>query len=316
MSTELIHYIKDKDYISLDDSFKLIKYCNKLLKEDIAKNNVRLLLIYILDNWSKIDVNARQIWVDMIESVGFYPYLEKYKDQLQIDNTAGLIRKGFYKSKNLNNLYLHEEQKELLQKISLGKNMIISAPTSFGKSLLIEEIVSSNRYKNIVIIQPTLALLDETRKKLMKYASFYKVIVKTTQPASNEKGNIFLLTAERVLEYSYLPEIDFFVLDEFYKLSAKRDDERSDILNNAIYLLLKKHRASFMFLGPNIENISNGFAEMYNAEFYKTAYSLVANEEIDYYSQYKGQFGRSGQKNYLKKKHYLNYFILFVKSRR
>lgn len=300
MSTELIRYIQDKDYISLDDSFKLIKYCNKLLKEDITKNNVRLLLIYILDNWPKINVNARQIWVDMIESVGFYPYLEKYKDQLQIDNTAGLIRKGFYKSQNLNNLYLHEEQ--ILQKISLGKNMIISAPTSFGKSLLIEEIVSSYRYKNIVIIQPTLALLDETRKKLMKYASFYKVIVKTTQPASNEKGNIFLLTAERVLEYSHLPEIDFFVLDEFYKLSAKRDDERSDILNNAIYLLLNKHRASFMFLGPNIENISNGFAEMYNAEFYKTAYSLVANEEIDYYSQYEGQFGRSGQKKLFKEK--------------
>lgn len=302
MSTELIRYIKDKDYITLDDSFKLIKYCNRMLKEDIANNNVRLLLIYILDNWHKIDVNSRQIWVDMIESVGFYPYLEKYKDQLQIDNTAGLIRKGFYKSQNLSNLYLHEEQKELLQKISLGKNMIISAPTSFGKSLLIEEIVSSNRYKNIVIIQPTLALLDETRKKLMKYDSFYKVVVKTTQPASNEKGNIFLLTAERVLEYPHLPEIDFFVLDEFYKLSAKRDDERSDILNNAIYLLLKKHRASFMFLGPNIESISNGFAETYNAEFYKTAYSLVANEEIDYYSQYEGQFGRSGQKKLFKER--------------
>ena len=302
MSTELIRYIKDKDYITLDDSFKLIKYCNKMLKEDIANNNVRLLLIYILDNWHKIDVNSRQIWVDMIESVGFYPYLEKDKDQLQIDNTAGLIRKGFYKSQNLSNLYLHEEQKELLQKISLGKNMIISAPTSFGKSLLIEEIVSSNRYKNIVIIQPTLALLDETRKKLMKYDSFYKVVVKTTQPASNEKGNIFLLTAERVLEYPHLPEIDFFVLDEFYKLSAKRDDERSDILNNAIYLLLKKHRASFMFLGPNIESISNGFAETYNAEFYKTAYSLVANEEIDYYSQYEGQFGRSGQKKLFKER--------------
>lgn len=302
MSTELICYIKNKDYITLDDSFKLIKYCNKMLKEDVTKCNVRLLLIYVLDNWHKIDVNAHQIWVDMIESVGFYPYLEKYKDQLQVDNTAGLIRKGFYKSHHLNNLYLHEEQKELLQKISLGKNMIISAPTSFGKSLLIEEIVSSHRYENIVIIQPTLALLDETRKKLMKYDFFYKVIVKTTQPASNEKGNIFLLTAERVLEYPNLPDVDFLVLDEFYKLSAKRDDERSDILNNAIYLLLKKHRASFMFLGPNIENISNGFAETYNAEFYKTAYSLVANEEVDYYSQYQGQFGRSGQKRLFKEK--------------
>ncbi|WP_019849375.1 DEAD/DEAH box helicase [Desulfitobacterium sp. PCE1] len=302
MSREFIRSIKSADYITLDDSFKLIKYCNKMLKDNVRKNDVRLILIYLLDNWNKIDVQAQQMWVDMIESVGFYPYLEKYKDRLQVDNTAGLIRKGLYKSQYLSNLYLHEEQKELLQRISLGKNMIISAPTSFGKSLLIEEIVSSRRYKNIVIIQPTLALLDETRKKLMKYDSYYKIVVKTTQPTSNEKGNIFLLTAERVLEYPHLPDIEFFVLDEFYKLSAKRDDERSDILNNALYLLLNKHRASFMFLGPNIEDISNGFAEKYNAEFYKTTYSLVANEEVDYYSKYQGQFGRSGQKKIFKEK--------------
>lgn len=302
MSKEWISFIKDTDYISLDDSFKLIKYCNKASKDCAAKNDVSLLLIYLLDNWHKIDGRAQQMWVDMIEAVGFYPYLEKYKNQLQLDSTAGLIRKGLHKSQHLSDLYLHEEQRELLQKISLGENVIISAPTSFGKSLLIEEIISSHRYMNIVIIQPTLALLDETRKKLMKYDSSYKIIVKTTQQASHEKGNIFLLTAERVLEYPHLPEVDFFVLDEFYKLSAKRDDERSDILNNAIYLLLKKHRASFMFLGPNIESISYGFAETYNAEFYKTAYSLVANEEVDYYSEYQGQFGRSGVKKAFKEK--------------
>jgi hypothetical protein len=40
------------------------------------------------------------------------------------------------------------------------------------------------------------------------------------------------------MEYPNLPQIDFFVIDEFYKLSAKRDDERSDVLNNAFYKLL------------------------------------------------------------------------------
>lgn len=300
MQTELIHAIKSMAQIDVNTSFSLIKACIKMLKEH--ENDARLLLIYILDNWHKVNADAQQMWVDMIESVGFYPYLEKYKGQLSLDSTAGIIRKGFYKSQNLSDLYLHEEQKELLQKLSLGRNLIISAPTSFGKSLLIEEIVSNHRYKNLVVIQPTLALLDETRKKLLKYDSIYKIIVKTTQPASIDKGNIFLLTAERVLEYPRLPDIDFFVLDEFYKLSAKRDDERSDILNNALYLLLKKHRCSFMFLGPNIEDISNGFAEAFNAEFYKTTYSLVANEEVDYFSKYHGQFGRSGEKKLFKEK--------------
>ncbi|MGS4443454.1 DEAD/DEAH box helicase [Enterobacter roggenkampii] len=76
--------------------------------------------------------------------------------------------------------------------INSEKNVIASAPTSFGKSLLIEEIVASKKYKNIIIIQPTLALLDETRKKISKYSNDYKLIVRTSQAFCSEgKGNIF-----------------------------------------------------------------------------------------------------------------------------
>lgn len=302
MPTKLIDEIKELDYIDLNTNFELIRKCSKMVNSKESEDDARLLLIYILDNWDKIDCAAKPMWTDMVESVGFYPYLEKYKEQLVLTDTAEIIRKGYYKSDNLKNIYLHEEQKALLQKLFRGVNLIISAPTSFGKSLLIEEVVASKHYKNLVIIQPTLALLDETRKNLFKYNDYYKIIVKTTQSISKEKGNIFLLTAERVLEYPHLPNIDFFVLDEFYKLSSKRDDERSDVLNIAIYLLLKKYRSSFMFLGPNIQGISKGFENAFNAEFYMTSYSLVANEEIDYYSKFQGQFGRSGEKKLFKEK--------------
>ena len=265
-----------------------------MMRKKETENEARQITIYILDNWRKVCPNARQMWIDLAETVGFYPYLEKYKNYLILESTASIIRKGYFKSDNLNNIFFHDEQKEILNKIWFGRNLIISAPTSFGKSLLIEEIVSSKKFRNIVVIQPTLALLDETRKKLQKYSESYKIIVKTTQPYSRNKGNIFLLTAERVLEYQNMPNIDFFVLDEFYKLSAKRDDERSDILNNAIYLLLKRYGCSFMFLGPNVEKISNGFDKAYNAEFFKTSYSLVANEEVDCYSG--REFGIRGAK--------------------
>lgn len=300
MSEKLINMVKGNDIVDFDTSFNLIRKCSKKLYDESTCAEARLLLIYVLDNWEKIIPETQEMWIDLIESAGFYPYLQKYKESFQLNNTASLIRKGFFKSKNLHEFYLHEEQKYLLSRLEKGKNLIISAPTSFGKSLLIEEIVASHKYINLAIIQPTLALLDETRKKLIKYNSFYKLIVKTTQIASEEKGNIFLLTAERILEYNHLPNIDFFVVDEFYKLSAKRDDERSDLLNNAIHTLLKKHRCTFMFLGPNIENISDGFAEAYNAEFYRTSYSLVANEEVDYYTKYKDKFGRSGEKRLFK----------------
>jgi len=61
-----------------------------------------------------------------------------------------------------------------------------------------------------MIIQPTLALLDETRKKFKKYSTDYKIIVRTSQEPSENKGNLFLLTAERVMEYQELPKNRFF----------------------------------------------------------------------------------------------------------
>ena len=95
------------------------------------------------------------------------------------------------------------------------------------------------------------------------------------------------------MEYKEFPKIDFFVLDEFYKLSAERDEERSDVLNNAFNYLVNTQNSRFYLLGPNIDGISDGFAEKYNAEFLKTNYSLVDNRTINLWSD---EFGRSGAK--------------------
>ncbi|HGN6580308.1 DEAD/DEAH box helicase [Bacillus cereus] len=288
--------------LDLEESFQLAKECSSLLYNLETEHLAHKLIINILDNWSKIHTSTKDIWIDLVESAGFYPYLEKLKQQTSINGTAAKIRKEYHKSPQLINKYLHEEQKILLNLLMQGKNLVVSAPTSFGKSLLIEELISSKKYTNIVIIQPTLALLEETRLKLKNYSNYYKIIIRTSQKPSKEKGNLFLLTAERVMEYTNLPKIDFLILDEFYKLSTKRDDERSDTLNNAFNLLVNKHNARFYLLGPNIDNISPGFAEKYNAEFYKTKYSLVDNQIIDVYSQYKNQFGTRGHKKEFKEK--------------
>jgi len=291
---EIILAIENQDSISIDESFSFAKITSILLRADKEKG--RRIIIYVLDNWRKIPDETIEIWTDLIESAGFYPYLEKEKDKLKFSNLAGEIRKGCHLSDNIiskedEKLFFHEEQKHLKNILDSGKNLIVSAPTSFGKSLLIEEMVASKKFKNVIVIQPTLALLDETRKKLKKYQENYKIIVRTSQEPSEEKGNLFLLTAERVMEYKDLPQIDFFVIDEFYKLSAQRDDERSDILNNAFYKLLQQNPVPlFYLLGPNIDDISPGFAKKYNADFYKTNYSLIENKVEDIYSVNKEKF--------------------------
>lgn len=289
MENEIILKIESKDAISLGESFSFAKQTSILLRDDKEKG--QKLIIYILDNWAKVPGETISLWTDLIESAGFYPYIQKEK--LKLDSLAGEVRKEYHLSENLDEKYFHEEQKYLKNILEDGKNLIVSAPTSFGKSLLIEEMVASKKFKNIVVIQPTLALLDETRKKLKKYQVDYKIVVRTSQAPSGEKGNIFLLTAERVTEYRDFPVIDFFVIDEFYKLSTERDDERSDTLNNAFYRLLQQNpRPQFYLLGPNIDGISAGFAERYNAIFYKTDYSLIQNKVIDVYSEHKDKFSK------------------------
>ena len=306
---EIIGQIRNSEKIGLEESFQFAKSCSELLRGDESDQQYgRKIIINILDNCGKLESSTYDIWADLVEAAGFYPYLEKEKSSLQIKNTGEKIRKEFHFSHNLGK-YFHEQQKALSELLKSDKNVIVSAPTSFGKSLLIEEIVASKRYRNIVVIQPTLALLDETRKKLIKYKKDYRIIIRTSQKYVEEGRNLFLLTAERVMEYQNLPNIDFFIIDEFYKLSAKRDDERSDILNNAFNLLINKHKSRFYLLGPNIEGISEGFVEKYNAKFFKTNYGLVDCITIDRYSE---KFGERGKKGLLKEK---ELFELLLKLR-
>lgn len=292
---KVINLIERKDLLDLATSFSIAKTCSELLRNEKNEALGRKIIINILDNWGKIEEETKEIWIDLVESVGFYPYLDKFSESKKI-GTANEIRKHSHESDNLDGKFFHEEQNFVLKLLDTKQNIIVSAPTSFGKSLLIEELVASKRYKNVVIIQPTLALLDETRLKLNKYKEDYKVIVRTSQTPSLNKGNLFLLTAERVMEYKEFPKIDFLVLDEFYKLSTKRDDERSDTLNNAFNLLVNKHNAKFYLLGPNVDKISKGFSDKYNAMFFKTDYTLVENKVVDMYSQNKDNFGSRGKK--------------------
>jgi len=287
--------------ITFEDSFFLAQACSFLINSK-RYSFARNIIIFVLDNWHNIPTSSHCIWGDLVELVGFYPYLPRVENTIS-NNLIGEIRFSLHRSENIKDKYFHEEQLFALQILNSDKNLVLSAPTSFGKSLLIEEIIASGKYSNIVIIQPTLALLDETRKKLKKYSESYKIIIRTSQEPDRNKKNIFLFTAERVNEYKYFNNVDFIILDEFYKISGYRDDERSASLNNAFYYLWREFKPKFYMLGPNIDGISDGFEEKFNAIFYKTSYSLVRTENIDIYKKYSG-FGTSnrGKKYELKEK--------------
>lgn len=267
--------LSEVEYLNFEQSFELAKYVSQL--RDNHQNQANEIIIKVLEIWDRVESSTKQIWIDLIESAGFYPYLLRMIEKNSEMDITSEIRSAFHSSNNLKGITLHKEQKYLSDLIAQGRNLIVSAPTSFGKSLLIQEIIASGKYENILIIQPTLALINETRIKLKTFSEEYNIIVNTSQTLGAK--NIFILTAERVLEYEGLPMIDYCILDEFYKLSSLRDDERSDVLNIALKKVLK-FKPIFYFIGPNIDLIPEGFQEQYNAIFYQTQYSLV-NSEIE-----------------------------------
>lgn len=207
---DAIIYITETKNIDYEHSFSLSQLCSSLLRSRENNKYGRDIIIRILDAWKKVDKNTYSIWNDLTAAAGLYPYV----DPKQLSQSS-LLCYEYHKSPHLDNIYLHEEQQHLSIELQSKRSLVVSAPTSFGKSLLIEEVIASKLYEQIVIIQPTLALLDETRKKLLKYKNWYKIIVSTSQEPTKEKGNIFLFTGERVVEYNQFPEIEFFVIDEF-----------------------------------------------------------------------------------------------------
>lgn len=291
MRQELINKLINHQSLIDEECFELVSEISCLMNilNEEKQSEGRELIIRVLDNWDNMPDSYKNVFTDLISAAGFYPYIQKLG--LHIEDFSDEIRMSYHRSNYLDGKYFHLEQKKIDELIKRHVNVIVSAPTSFGKSMLIEEIVASREYDNIVIIQPTLALLDETRRKLKAYSDRYKIIVKTTQAYVEDKGNIFLLTAERVLEYPKMPPIQLLILDEFYKLSDKRGDNRSSILNIAFVRLMKNPDCRFYMLGPNIDAIPEGFVEKYNAIFYKTEFSMVLTESEDRYDDVKIQRG-------------------------
>lgn len=268
-----ISFVANATKINHEESFGLSQYCSILLSDREKENLGRDLIIRVRDAWSKIPESSKPIWNTLTEASGLYPYVEPHEL-----STSALLRYEYHKSPFLEDVYLHHEQQQLSIELQNGRSVVVSAPTSFGKSLLIEEVVASNLYRQIVIIQPTLALLDETRKKLLKYKDTYKVIVSTSQDSDSEKGNIFLFTGERVVEYEKFPAIEFFVIDEFYKLSLERDDDRAITLNQAFNKLLK-FTNKFYLLGPMIKSIPVTFKDKFDMTWFPTEFATVAVDE-------------------------------------
>jgi hypothetical protein len=216
----------------------------------------------------------KEVYSALARSVGLWNYIERNASDARDEIVAEFATVAGM------DITLHREQYAALSMLLAGHNLILSAPTSFGKSLLVDAMLLDGRYKRVAIVLPTIALLDEFRRRLiLRFGRKYDVLMHHSESSTSDHV-IFLGTQERLINRTDLGYLDLVVVDEFYKLDPARKDERSVTLNAAVYNLLTRSK-QFFFLGPNIENVQISADSRWKFSFLKTRFSTVAVDTYD-----------------------------------
>lgn len=260
-----------------DKVFEDCQAINDLLIAN-KENDARQELIKLLDYHDKNEIEYTPLVNHLIRKTGLFPYLNPETSSWE----EKFVYDAFKVDVGENDpLTLHREQSFLLKKLLEGKNIAVSAPTSFGKSFVIDAFIKIKKPKNVLIIVPTIALTDETRRRLYKkFASEYKIIT-TTEVESADK-NIFIFPQERAINYlNKIEHFDIMIIDEFYKASKCFDEERAPSLIKAIIKLGSKSSQRY-FLAPNISSLKeNPFTR--DMEFIKFDFNTVFLEVNELY---------------------------------
>lgn len=210
-------------------------------------------LITVLDHHKQYELPYSRCLNHFIRATGLYPYL-------RIESAEWTDRFVFEAFKvdagDEEDATLHREQSIVLKKLLAGESLAVSAPTSFGKTFVIDAFIAIARPATVMIIVPTIALMDEVRRRIYrKFGADYKII--TTTDATLGTRNLFVFPQERAAGYAeILSSIDLLVVDEFYKASSDFDQDRCPSLLKAILKLSKISKQRY-FLAPNIRSLGD-----------------------------------------------------------
>lgn len=233
----------------------------------------REFVIRALDSRNHLNESHRNILQELAINVGLHPYVEELNP---LSLRSAIIHASHRAEGVMDGCVLHSSQAKVLRYLVEGSSVVLSAPTSFGKSLLIDILISSKDFNNVVLIVPTLALVEETRRRMARFSERYSIITSSNQDYG--ENNIFVLTQERFLSLEKeLPPVDFFAIDEFYKLSITEEGSRATHLNQALIKLVKTG-AQFYMLGPSIRAIPDFAEERLNCKFLIEDFQTVAIE--------------------------------------
>lgn len=285
----LLVKLKEERNLSFYEFKELLEGTYEILQTNIDDNelyNFSLSVICHVSEYLPEDLFLKEILLECISSSRVF----LYRDMLE--NKSELIKqiKPFLTEEFAREFYtlqsgttLTKEQKKLFSEFQKHRRIIVSAPTSFGKSRIITEIINQNEYSNIAIVLPTIALLTETFIRFRKDVNIsgkYNLVNSVKQPLK-AKNNILIFTPEKIdlfMDDNPKFKIDFFVMDEIYKIQD--DGDRSKIFTNSLYRL-SKSKADFYLIGPYFDKFSTEFLRRTNSKFYKFTAEIVQKDNID-----------------------------------
>lgn len=303
--------------------YELVDLLNKYDEGNIeVENRVRDLVCYISDDSEYMQIDLyRSVIFEAAQKLRMFGYIKGVnriaQDEFEYDNLNDIKHsaiQNFYKSKVYSNNLLDKRQKEVIDIfMSLPQRRImVSAPTSFGKTFLLREIIFLNRerYKNILLLFPTIALLNENMDSINQLIQSieleYRVVNNVYSGIDDTEKYIFILTPERALKLladNANLNIDFFFFDEVYKIdedfahnedssaSDGEKDERKDNGNRAkafriVLYLLAKSVKEYYLAGPylNLKQVKRGmqvFLEKNNITPIQVDFEPTSRIEVD-----------------------------------
>ena len=251
---ELNDILRFADVFASSDNAKFRNYANRIVSN-------------LYEYYSGNEI-YRSYSVSIYTKMGLFPSIDilkhNYDSNISVPKDISLLetyKKELQYDKSLNICYT-DKQFEVVKEIQKKNNFSLSAPTSFGKTMIISnfinKVIQTKRNCSICILVPTNALLKEisTTMKTRYESDKVKVLI---YPDIKEKDKhfenlIFVFTPERLVSYyaNNSLDIDYLFVDEAQKM-IKPNDERSPVFYNAISYASYRGTKLF-FLSPNIEN--------------------------------------------------------------
>ncbi len=168
----------------------------------------------------------------------YFDMMRNFDERFELDNIdVGSFSKiykecGFFLNEEV---MLHKSQMEVLTQMLENKKerFLLTAPTSFGKTFIVNEYIKKKQFKMVCLIFPTIALLSENLERFHTdsfYSDSYSIhTLSNVEVEVNQ--NLFIYTPERFLSFLDVNpnfKFDFIFIDEMYKIDSSLDNTDND----------------------------------------------------------------------------------------